>query len=136
VQHSSIKSRGPVSAREDMSRAYITMGRILATLSIVLLLVMPFTEHLWTFDRFLIGGSDLELGLFATISILSLVLVVSQSRRQSVASLITAVQSLVTLLRNSAQHLMPLAAAARIVLLPVESVSSITSCTWNSPLRI
>jgi hypothetical protein len=135
MHRTSIKSRGPVPTREGMSRAYITMGRILATLSIVLLLVMPFTEHLWTFDRFLIGGSDFELGLFVTISILSLVLVVSRSRQQSVATLITAVQALVSLLRSAAQRLMTIA-ASHVVLLPDISSRSATSCTWNSPLRI
>jgi hypothetical protein len=64
------------------------MGRLLVGLTTLLLAVMPLTEHLWTWDKFLRGGPDFEFGLLGIASILCLVLVLSQHYKhgdQSVA---------------------------------------------------
>jgi len=45
-------------------------------------MVMPLTEHLWTWDKFLRGGTDFEFGLLGIASILCLVLVLSQHYKQ------------------------------------------------------
>jgi hypothetical protein len=50
---------------------------------------MPWTEYFWQFDGFLRGGQDFELGLLSLLTILSLVLVLLQQRRQNVALLLT-----------------------------------------------
>jgi len=54
----------------------------------VLLVVMPWTEHFWHFDGFLVSGQDFEFGLLALASILSLILVLSKRREQSVTFLL------------------------------------------------
>ncbi len=57
-------------------------GRFLIVLWSLLLALMPVTEHFWTFDRFLHGGSqDFELSLLLTITILCLVLLLAQNAR-------------------------------------------------------
>ena len=47
---------------------------------------MPWTEHLWQFDGLLVSGQDFEFGLLALASVLSLVLVLSKHRAQTVTS--------------------------------------------------
>ena len=71
-----------LEALTDLSRVPIILGRILAALTILLLIVMPLTEHLCTWDKFLRGGQDFEFGLLGIASILCLVLVLSQHYKQ------------------------------------------------------
>ncbi|HTF71063.1 MAG TPA: hypothetical protein VK638_51190, partial [Edaphobacter sp.] len=63
-------------------------------LTTILLAVMPVTEHLWTWDKFLRGGTDFEFGLLGIASILCLVLVLSQHYKQ-VVQLLLAIRLLV-----------------------------------------
>jgi len=60
----------------------VWIGRALLILSAVSLSTMPLTQHLWTWDRFLHGGQDFELGALAILIFLSLVLVLSRNWRQ------------------------------------------------------
>jgi hypothetical protein len=53
-------------------------------LSAVSLSTMPVTQHLWTWDRFLHGGQDFELGTLMVLIFLSLVLVVSRHGKRCV----------------------------------------------------
>jgi hypothetical protein len=55
-------------------------GRILVSLTAIMLVVMPLTEHYWTFDDFFRSGQDLELSLLLTVTALCLVLVLSLQR--------------------------------------------------------
>jgi hypothetical protein len=65
------------------------IGRLLVVLTTLLLAVMPLTEHLWTWDKFLRGGQDFEFGLLGIASILCLVLVLSQHYKQVINLLLT-----------------------------------------------
>lgn len=58
------------------------IGRILLILSAVSLGTMPLTQRLWTWDRFLHGGQDFELGILAVLIFLSLILVLCRQSRQ------------------------------------------------------
>lgn len=72
------------SVEDTPSRApeiCILLGQILILLTTLLVAVMPVTEYLWTFDKFLRGGQDCEFGLLALAAILCLVLVLSHQRR-------------------------------------------------------
>jgi hypothetical protein len=73
----------------DLSRAPIVIGRLLVGLTTLLLAVMPLTEHLWTWDKFLWGGPDVEFGLLGIASILCLMLVLSQHYKQVINLLLT-----------------------------------------------
>ena len=74
---------------DSLSPACALLGRLLLFLTALQLAVMPVTEHLWTFDGFLRGGQDFELGVLSLISILCLALLVAQQRRQDVNLLFT-----------------------------------------------
>ncbi len=76
-------------ARRNGSRLCAQISRFLLTLTACLLLVMPWTEHFCNFDKFLRGGQDLELGLLAVLTVLCLVLVLFQSGRTLLASLLS-----------------------------------------------
>ncbi len=55
----------------------------------LLLATMPLTEHFWTFDRFLRGGTqDFELTLCTLVAVLCLVLLLAQHARRGLAVVI------------------------------------------------
>ena len=60
---------------------FLLLSRLVLSLSGLLLLLMPWTERFCTWDLFLRGGDDLELGLLATTALLSLVLLLAEHRR-------------------------------------------------------
>lgn len=66
----------------------VDLSRLLLGLAFVELLTMPLTQHLWTWDRFLRGGQDFELGLFIVVSCLCLVLLHAQHCRQTIGRLL------------------------------------------------
>jgi len=51
---------------------------------------MPVTENLWTWDRFLQGGRDFEVGTITVLSILCLALVLSKNLKQCFDLLLSA----------------------------------------------
>jgi hypothetical protein len=57
-------------------------------LTALIIFVMPWTEYAWSFDKFLRGGQDFELGLLSLVALLCLVLVLLQHGRQEVAFLL------------------------------------------------
>ena len=85
MKHNSTTIRPPI---DGISQACALGGRLLILSTAVLILVMPWTEYFWQFDRFLRGGQDFELGLLSLLTIFSLVLVLLQQRRQDVALLL------------------------------------------------
>jgi hypothetical protein len=87
--------RSHLKALADLSKVPILLGRLLAALTTLLLIVMPLTEHLCTWDKFLRGGQDFEFGLLGIASLLCLVLVLSQHYKQ-VINLLLAVRLLVS----------------------------------------
>ena len=72
----------------DVSATCIRAGRLLVLLTGLLLAVMPFTEGHWIWDKFLLGGQDMELGLLGIAAVLCLVLVLSQNCRQGVVRML------------------------------------------------
>jgi len=76
------------------------IGRFLLMLIGVSLIVMPLTQHIWTWDRFLHGGQDFEFGVFAILTALCLVLLLAQHCKQSVNLLLGAWHRLSFLFRD------------------------------------
>ena len=62
------------------------ISRYLLLLIAVLLLSMPITERLWTWDGFLQGGQDFELGALVFLSFLCLVLLLTEQCQQRIES--------------------------------------------------
>ncbi len=56
------------------ARPIVCLSRILLCVVAIELLTMPVTQGLWTWDKFLHGGQDFELGLFVIVSCLCLLL--------------------------------------------------------------
>jgi hypothetical protein len=57
-------------------------------LNVIVLVLSSFTEHLWTWDRFLRGGQDFELSLLALLAFCCLILVLAQHLRRTIDSLL------------------------------------------------
>jgi hypothetical protein len=66
----------------------VRAGRSLLLLNIIVLILSSFTEHYWTWDRFLRGGQDFELSLLALLAFFCLILVFAQYFRRSVSELL------------------------------------------------
>jgi len=64
-----------------------TIGRILLALTALMLITMPATQHLWTWDHFLHVGHDYELGTLMILSLVSLALVLARHCKQYMDSL-------------------------------------------------
>jgi hypothetical protein len=76
-----------VRAFGDVPKAWIVAGRILLLLNAIVLLLIPITEQIWTWDRFLRGGEDLEFSVLALIAFCCLILVLAQHIRRAIVAL-------------------------------------------------
>ena len=63
-------------------------GRFLVRLSFFLLAATPFTERLWTFDRFLHGGQDFEFSLLALILFFCLVILLARYAQHGLSAVL------------------------------------------------
>jgi hypothetical protein len=63
-------------------KVVLWIGRSLLLLSAASLLSMPFTQHFWSWDRFLRGGQDFELAVSMVLTVLCLVVVLSKQCRR------------------------------------------------------
>ena len=120
---------------DGISQACALGGRLLILSTAVLILVMPWTEYFWQFDRFLRGGQDLELGLLALLTIFSLVLVLLQQRRQNVALLLT-VRRWLSLIFEDADPRAVANACSLIAHSDAVPLSSRALCRYNLPIQI
>ena len=69
----------------DVPKEWVRVGRALVLLNIIVLILSSFTEHFWTWDRFLRGGQDFELSLLALLAFFCLILVFAQYFRRGVS---------------------------------------------------
>jgi hypothetical protein len=66
------------------------MARGLLLVTALLLMSAPWTQHIWTWDRFLHGGQDFESGALAILVTLCMVFLLAQSCKQRVVTLLAA----------------------------------------------
>ena len=79
-----ISVRGPIQALFASLRSAVCLSRILLIVLAVEAITMPVTQGIWSWDKFLHGGQDFELGLLIIVSCLGLVLLrVQQNRNRS-----------------------------------------------------
>jgi hypothetical protein len=71
-------------SRSHLPPALLRVGRLLLIINVVVLILSSFTEHFWTWDRFLRGGQDFELSLLALLAFFCLILVLAAQFRRSV----------------------------------------------------
>ena len=64
------------------------LSRVLLLLVAVELITMPITQHFWTWDQFLHGGQDFEMGLLMVVTCLCFVLLRTQHCRQNLGLLL------------------------------------------------
>lgn len=71
-------SIGRLNRIDGMSSLWAAVSRGALLFIVVVLLVMPWTEHFWNFDGFLRGGQDFEFGLLAIATFFCFVMVMMQ----------------------------------------------------------
>jgi hypothetical protein len=84
---------------KKITQIWFLAARALVFLTLLLLAVMPFTEHFWTFDNFCYGGQDFEFGLLAIAMALGLVLLLSLHRKRGLLLVLLIQQWLSLLIR-------------------------------------
>jgi hypothetical protein len=115
-------------------RAVAGIGRFVLFLIAILLVTMPFTQHIWTWDHFLRGGQDYETSSLMILTFFCLMLVLAQHCKQSMILLLTA--------QRRSSLLFPDLLLARTALFgafPIsgpEHVASPRLKTYNLPLQI
>jgi len=72
------------------TRVVAGLGRILLTLTAILLITTPLTQRIWTWDHFLRGGQDYESSALLVLAFLCMVLVLAQHFKQAVSLLFAA----------------------------------------------
>jgi hypothetical protein len=82
-----LHSRRRSRFRSDVPKPWVRAGRLLLVINVIVLILSGFTEHLWTWDRFLRGGQDFELSLLALIAFFCLILVLAQYFRRRFSEL-------------------------------------------------
>ena len=82
------------SSSPTLPPLFLLLSRLALSLTAAVLVLMPFTERFCTWDRFLRGGDDLELGLLATAALLSLVLLLAEHRGATAKGSLTAMATL------------------------------------------
>jgi hypothetical protein len=129
----SITNRPVENIYSRASQTCVLLGRVLILLTALLVAVMPVTEYLWTFDKFLRGGQDCEFGLLALAAILCLVLVLSHQRR----AVLTLVLSLRRVLSSLFQPADPARCAFGLIAPLQDNLPRSTSLlNTNLPLQI
>jgi hypothetical protein len=96
--------RPNLNACSCTARSFALIGRILLFFTAISLCTMPFTQHLWTWDHFLHGGRDFELGMLMVLSLLSLMLVLAESCKQCLHALLSTWHSLRDTFHSSASQ--------------------------------
>ena len=138
MKRSPITSQTPVGG---LSQTYATLGRVLVGFITVLLIVMPWTEHLWHFDGLLVTGQDFEFGLLALASLLCLALVLSKRQAQTVTSILTVMGWLSSSFRNAIKSVQrdwygQVAASAPPFRLHTQLRSSPALHIYNFPIQV
>lgn len=107
-----------------------SMGRLLLVLASVVLIALPFTQQVWTWDRFLHGGQDFETTVLLILTSLCLVLVMARGCRQVIKLLLTLWSQL--LVRRCSAIMQP----SRISASGVDRGAGPHIATYNLPLQI
>jgi hypothetical protein len=90
LNHTPSASRLDLNAFVCAARVIAQFGRFLLMAIVALLITTPLTQHFWRWDCFLHGGQDFELGAFAILIVLCLVLVLAHQSKQNVGLLFAA----------------------------------------------
>jgi hypothetical protein len=109
------------------------LGRFLLFVAAIELLTMPVTQGLWTWDKFLHGGQDFELGLLAIITCLCLILLRTEQSKRSLDLLLL----IKTLLLNAREHLASTAlSSTQLNNQPPKIPPGLSAAPLNLPLLI
>jgi hypothetical protein len=81
VVHLSILARTSLCAFLEAARSAVCLSRVLLLLVAIESITMPITQGVWSWDKFLHGGQDFELGLLIIVTCLCFVLLRVQQNR-------------------------------------------------------
>jgi hypothetical protein len=108
-----------------------SMGRVLLLLASILLVALPFTQYIWTWDGFLRGGHDFETNSLLILSVLCLVLVLVQCCRQRINLLLASLPSVLRFLPRPLPQ-----PAGRAFVFSADTALARSRGTFNRPLLV
>jgi hypothetical protein len=110
---------------------YARLGRFLLFLTSIVLITLPFTQHLWTWDRFLHGGQDFETCVLLIVTTLCLVLVMVRGCQQWLTLLLAFLSGLILYLWHLA-----IAPSERLSISRRDHGPTLPGASYNPPLLI
>jgi hypothetical protein len=113
-----------------------TVSRLLLSCTLVLILVMPWTEYFWHFDKFLRGGQDFELSLLSLLAVLCLMLVLFQQGKKNVELVLIRGRRLALPFRSRYTAKMPGSHSGLIAPLHAVPLPSPMLGKYNLPIRV
>jgi hypothetical protein len=113
------------------AQLYARLSRLLLVMASIVLVALPFTQQLWTWDRFLHGGQDFETSILLIVTSLCLVLVLVRGCKQGVTQLLT----LLSRLLRSVLHLR-IASPARFSVICNDRILGLPVTVYTAPLQI
>jgi hypothetical protein len=120
---------------EGMSWFWTAGSRIALLLTAAIVLVMPWTEYFWHFDKFLQGGQDFELGLLFMATSVCLVFFMLQHGKHTVRLLMSLRKWLSIILRND-RIMVPGSLSGLITASHVIAVPSPSLGLYTLPLQV
>jgi hypothetical protein len=117
-------------------RACASWTRILLSFVALILVVSPWTEWHWTFDHFLRGGHDFELGLLSFVVFLCFMLLMAERGKQTMDGLLSIRQRLSAVFRKTNTTPPVLGGGCIITAARVSRNSSASLDLYNLPLQI
>ena len=96
---------------------------------------MPWTEYFCSFDRFLRGGPDLELGLLALASVVCMVLVLVQHARVVLARILSLYQRLSFLIMRTVLRI-PARSLGTVAALSPPGSRGLHPSMYNLPMQV
>lgn len=121
---------------EGPSRHCILAGRAFFLMAALLLAIMPWTAWFWSFDNFLHGGQDFELGLLAVLSIFCLLIVLLQRRRAELTIALALDRWLTSLFANTRHAVLSFLVAMDFVAFCCCAAFKLLPRVYATPLRV
>ena len=120
---------------DGMSWIWAVGSRAALLLTAVVVLIMPLTEYLWHFDKFLRGGQDFELGLLSVATFFCLAMILLQHGK-SFVSLLLSLRKWLSNVFNADDHAAPGLFMGLIAALHAIAVPSPSLGQYTLPLQV
>ena len=134
VQHLAHVSKPDCLAMAFILQAPAVIGRCVLMLATISVLTAPLTQDIWTWDHFLRGGQDFETGMLSILIVLCLAVLLTQTCKRQLDSLLTRYRALAYAFRHG--ELPGVSIVKAFSVFRVERVRGAAIDSYTLPLKI